>query len=289
MAFREKKRYILWLPVTALLIGLGVLLFQCCRFAWGRIAGDFFYPYLEVSRWGRNIIRDKSLLSLDKYELVSQLEALQQQNRVLSSNAAALGELMLENEDLRRINNMDKYRGYRIVTAEVMLRDPIYWDESIRLNRGARHGVVPGAAALSVEPGSGRAILIGVVKEVTANSCRMVTLKSPEAKLSVRLPTSDAIGFINAENSLNGLGRVGYLPIGKEYQVDEEIESTGFETNVPGGIFLGKLLQIEDSDRMYGGKTYVNGRIAPAGNLSTLKFVVLVMRNESTPADLKSP
>lgn len=66
-------------------------------------------------------------------------------NRRLSAEAAEAKEFEEENLQLRRLLKLDPPAAWRYVAAEVILRDPVLWNEHFTIDRGSRDGLTKGS------------------------------------------------------------------------------------------------------------------------------------------------
>ena len=242
----------------------------------GRFFDDFFYPYLRLARISSDRLSDQSLLAYSRGELAVKLEELQRQNRSLSLRAAAAGELLQENEELRKLVSFSAHPSRRYLPAEIILRDPLIWRERFTVDRGERDGVRPGAAVIDVAA-DGRPLLVGVIERAGKRTSTVLTLYNGALKLSCRLGTSGAVGFVNAGATRQGDGSVpiGYLPVGAGYQPGEAVVTTGFEEGIPPGLVIGELATVEDSGTVFANRPHLAGTLKPAADFDGLRFVVI--------------
>ena len=70
--------------------------------------------------------------------------------------AAEAEDLRRQNQDLRAYYGLPARQGWRVVLAEVTLRDPATWNRGFRINRGSHDGVVGDHRAVVGEGGSAR-------------------------------------------------------------------------------------------------------------------------------------
>ena len=68
------------------------------------------------------------------------LNSCRETNRQLAVQAAASGELFRENTSLRRLLDLPIPAGWSYSAAEIILRDPLLWNERFSINRGSRDG-----------------------------------------------------------------------------------------------------------------------------------------------------
>ena len=256
----------------------------------GRIAGDFFYPYLVLPSRAVDGLSDRSLLLRDKFELAAAVETLSEQNRRLAIENAAQSQLAAENELLRRQLRLSPPANYKFIHGEVLQRDPLYWEEQFVVDRGEADGVLPGAAVLAVLPGAGEArpMLVGMVREVTGHTARVQTLLNSELQISCRYEASGAVGFLNVSSGEaepdDDLVPVGYLPT-QDYLIGNLMVSTGYEQHLPSGIPIGRLADIGRSNTPFNGRLYRTVKLRPLADYNLLKFVVLAV--STSPAKME--
>ena len=156
---RDKNRKLIRRPsgLKSLLLSLLVLLavlivfgiYSMIRLTARRISADYYFPYLKLARRTENWIADQTLLAQDKRRLVRALQALRQENAILSAERSIISDLKKENASLRALMKLSrKTNGFRPVFAEVIQRDPMVWQEEFTIDRGADSGIEPGDLAV---------------------------------------------------------------------------------------------------------------------------------------------
>ena len=93
-----------------------------------------------------------TLLPTTRPELAAQVEKLMAATRRLPAEGAEAKEFEEENLQLRRLLKLDPPAAWRYVAAEVILRDPVLWNEHFTIDRGSRDGLTKGSAVISVTP-----------------------------------------------------------------------------------------------------------------------------------------
>ena len=276
------KKVVLYLTAMLLLTLLVIAGWEFLRKTAGRIAGDFFYPYTRAARTGYDVLSDQTLLVFSRRELASQLETLREENSRLAGQAAAASELLLENERLRRILNLPSPATWEHIPAEVILRDPRFWHEQFTIDRGSIHGIRIGTAALAVSD-SGMPVFVGVVSSLSRKTATVMTVYNPELRMSAILPRSGAAGIIHSGNLPLGKGMlpVGFLPLRQPYTLGEVLQTSGFEQNIPPGLKIGNLSDVQSADSLFSGELYLSGRFIPAMRLNEVRFLILAVRKNS--------
>lgn len=249
--------------------------------AFGRLAGDFLYPYLISFRIGADSLSDQTLLVFSRRELASRLEEQLAENRRLAAQAAAASELLVENDALRRMLSLTPPASWRYTNVEIILRDPRFWNERFTIDRGSRDGIRPGAAALASTL-EGQLVLVGVVDRVNLHSAEVITIFNPELKISASLPLSKAIGVINASAIGSRMPEdriaIGFLPVRSDYIIDEILLSSGLEQQIPPGVKIGNLAEVEPADSRFSSRVFLTGSFLPALQLNSIRFLVIADR-----------
>ncbi len=248
-----------------------------------RFAGDFLYPYLSVSQGISQNLSDLSLLGLSRRELALKLESLLKENRRLAAQAALAGELLVQNEMLRKMQQLKLSPVWKYTPAEIILRDPLFWNESVTVNKGSDDGISDGDAAVAVT-GDGRLELVGVVRQCGKHTAEIQTVYHPDMKISLSLPLSGATGILNhgTRSGLdNGTIPVGFLPTGKNYVPDEAAVTSGFEQGIPSNIKVGNLKVPESSGNIFSDRLFLSGKLVPAAEMNRIRFLIIISGGNS--------
>ena len=160
----------------------------------GRIAGNFFYPYLRLARLTTDASSGQTLLSHS--ELAAKVEHLERLNRQLALQAANAAELYQENEDLRNRLNLKTKPLWSVLTGEIILRDPVLWRERFFISIGKEHGIKRGCAVFDLDLNN-NPILVGIIGSVRDKSSEVITIFNPEFRFSAKVGSNDNIGFVN--------------------------------------------------------------------------------------------
>ena len=265
------------ITAAAILVLLTVVtsVFNVVHYAWGRFADGFFYPYLLAVQ-PSDRLSDTTLLMQDKSSLAIRLEKLANINRSLALQSQAAAGLMEENRQLRNLLKLTGYRGFKFITAEILLRDPLRFREGFTIGKGSRDGVVPGAAVVEVNS-AGSLLLVGVVSEVGARSSKVVTVVNNSLRISGRVSSNKEIGFTNSgEKSSSGERIVfGMLPVRGDYIHGNMVSTTGFEFGIPEGIKIGELYT-NGNFNFYNQEDYFC-ELIPAVRFESLRFVGIAL------------
>jgi len=120
--------------------------------------------------------------------------------------------------------------------------------------------------------------LLGVIESVSKRTARVMSVLNPEFHISVSLPESGAVGFLNSGQNMQssgGTAAIGFLPANRTFALNEPIYTTGFEAAVPAGLWVGSLESIAPSALPFDNRLYRRGVMRPAGNFEHLRTVVV--------------
>lgn len=252
---------------------------------WQKTVQNFFAPYLMLANSAGNGIADQTLKMRSRTELASEVTRLNQENIRLINQVNQLKNLEYENHNLRTMLALRPQPGYEYVACSVLLRDPWMWNHSFTIDRGSRDGLEPGLAVIAPAPDhQNRCILLGTIESVSKHSSRVITVVNPEFKISVKLQESESVGFLNTGGSApssGGTAPIGFLPANKTFAINEQIYTTGYESGIPQGLWLGRLESVEDSAMPYGNRLYRRGVMRPAGNFELLRTVIVARIKKS--------
>jgi rod shape-determining protein MreC len=190
-------------------------------------------------------------------------------------------ELRRQNRELRAYYGLPPRKGWRVVVADVVARDPATWNRGFRINRGSNDGVTPGCVVLA-----GTAV-VGRVTEVQPGSATVLTVAARGCRLSVVLEASRNTGILEG----GGVGRwqtaseciVDLLPRDMAVSAGELVWTSGLGGSVPGGLVVGRVVPRPDEDgpvlEVIEG---TRGRVwvAPAATFGHLGFVAVYCPDE---------
>ena len=253
-----------------------------------RIGNDYFAPYLKLGTLLKDEAGDVSLNTLDKGALVRLVKGLQAENHVLTSQSMLMTELQRQNDELRKMVNLPPMPKWRRVPAEIILRDPAQWLYSFTISKGSRSGIRKGCAVFTIDS-NGTLLLLGQVFSVSKHSAKVLSIYHKDLHLSGRLNVSRAAGLINStlQSTSEYYLQINYLPRDLNYINDEEVFTGGFERNIPPGLKIGNLVNIDKDSSIFSNQLYINGWIKPSADFNDLRFVYVAVPDETEYSSLK--
>ncbi len=251
--------------------------YRALRRSAGLLLGDFFYPYLALTRIATDQVARQSLLLLSRTELAAKTESLIQENRRLEAENRQLQTLAAENRELRELALLPSASRWRYHTAQVLLRDPLFWREKFTISIAPDSGIRPGAVVIA--PGNdGTPSLVGIISRTGKRNAEVETIFSGNLRLSVAFP-GGGNGFLNAgeRQATPGTVPVGYIPVNRMAAPGDTAVTTGFAAGIPSGLKVGRLTTLDEVDPNFSSSEHVSGLLTPDVDLDNLHFVLVAM------------
>jgi len=173
--------------------------------------------------------------------------SLAQENDKLRENLAKtivdytkLDSLITENEYLKRELNFLKGSGYNYQTAEVISKFPLN-QQQIIISAGLSSGLKEGLAVTF-----NQGIIIGKITKVEENSAVVSLLTENNSQLAVTTSTlSGTSGLLKSRAGLSVFMEL--IPQDKTINENEIVITSGLEIDIPRGLVIGKISQVESN------------------------------------------
>lgn len=270
-----------------LILAVTAAALQSLRRAFQRITSDFFFPYLTSVNKAETALSNKSLLLENRMSLVSTIEKLQKENEILSSEISYKKKLEKENNRLRKLLQLKKRTSYKSIYAQIILRDPAFWDERFIIDKGSEAGIEKGSVVLASTRARSRNHLIAVigrVRDVSKHTSTVTTIISKELRMSVKLPRSGATGILRGgSRTSSGLcSELNYLPRDLKYFTGQAVFTSGLSRFTPSSLFIGRLAGKENAEPYIEkeGNLYVRAQLIPAVDFDNLNFVLVMVKDK---------
>ena len=196
----------------------------------------------------------------------SEAFALRQQNAELSVKLQLARELELENQRLREIVNFTARVKEDFLAANVLSRDPSYFFDSIRINRGSDSGVKTGMAVVAADGA------VGIVLNVFPKVARVLLVTDPNATIDVIVSRNRKRGVL--QGTASNLMTLKHSGKGSRIQVGDQVLTSGLTSSFPRGIVVGRVVNVQlESDNVS-----QRVEVEPAVDFSDLSEVLVLNR-----------
>ncbi len=125
----------------------------------------------------------------------------------------------------------------RVINNNVLLRDNF-----ITIDRGTADGVEP---EMGVVCGTG---IVGIIFLVSKHYAIVQPVLNSRSRISCRLRNSQFFGYLKWEGGSPLFATLDDIPRHARFKVGDTVETSGFSSVFPPGIFVGKVAEIENSD-----------------------------------------
>lgn len=286
-SFRPVHAVLLSLAIPAVFL-LGLLTWQSLRLFLSRSALDYFYPFLKAGSVAEDTAAEAVLAAgKSKRFLAASLTKMQEELALQASQNAALQHLKQENRQLRALLELRQIPGFRPVFAEIIARDPVSWNETFVVDKGAVNGIRAGDCVLAVfeaQGGEGAVTAVaGRITSVSEHTARVSTIFHEDCSLSVALAESGQFG------SLRGAGSgvppvISWLPADGKYGQGEVVLTGGLSRQTPAGLYVGTVCAGKDGNvSRISDHLYAEAELKAAADISGLHFVTVLVREAETP------
>ena len=213
------------------------------------------------------------------------IKALNEENKVLIDENAALKEqlaqaelLERENERLRDYLDMkNKYPSFAMEEGMVISHSSGNYITNFTLNRGTLHGIQTNMPVITKDG------IVGYVVEVGLNWCMVSTLIETATSVGAYIPRSEVVGIVSGDYSMRheGTCKISYIDAEADVQVGDAVYSSGTGSVYPADLKIGTVTAIEVDEY---NRTLV-ATVTPAVDFSSLKWVMVITGYQSGGGD----
>lgn len=208
------------------------------------------------------------------FGLAAENEALRQENAELRNQIILLHEAQIENENYRRqLDFKSAVPNYRLLSAEVIGRDPSNLLEYLLIDRGREDGIAIGMPVLTA---SG---LVGRISEVSASSSKVQLITDSASSISVLVQRTRTTGMVQGVPGHSLVMR--YIPQDADIAVGDIVLTSGLGGDLPKRLVVGQISSIrrEDVD------VFQEAQVVPAVDLSSLESVMVLLNFSDVSAE----
>jgi rod shape-determining protein MreC len=232
--------------------------------------GSLFLPLFGLANSAQQLPADLADSVLPRRELLKQIDTLRRQNDQLKVQTLQAAAIARENDQLRiQIGwqiGWQKQTPWKLKLANVVMRDPANWWQTVQIDLGSRDGIQTNQPVLTADG------LVGRVSSVSLTRSQVVLIGDPNCRISalVENPTHDT-GIISASGPLdNSLVELTYLSGSANLKPGQNVFTSGLGGVFPKGIPIG--LVAEEAQPVEFG-LYTEARVKLSANLGALEQV----------------
>ncbi len=230
-------KYNYWLLFLVLEVFSFVLVFQFNRYqnsVWLTTANTVVG---QIDAWEQSALRYIAMgevnqqLSRRNLVLEHNIDELQWRLRALTHDSTLTERLQAE-----------RFKDFELIPARIVTNSVLLRDNYITIGAGEADGVEP---EMGVVCGTG---IVGIVLQVSTHYSIVLPLLNSRSNISCRLRGSTFFGYLKWDGHHPLYATLDDLPRYARLKVGDIVETSGFSSIFPSGIFVGKVEAIEDSD-----------------------------------------
>lgn len=186
-------------------------------------------------------------------------------------------QLRKENKALRVSQNLKPYSDTRLVTAQLINREPLTWFQRFQINKGSSDGIEDGQAVLN------NGYLVGHIFKVFSNYAIVSTLADPISKISCRIKGTEYYGILNGQGGGSILEspvcQLTYLFRDLTLKKGMIVETSGFSLQLPPGIPIGNIFPVDGKLDTIVDNIFKKAYVFPFVDFKTSTFVSIIIKN----------
>lgn len=191
----------------------------------------------RINDWEQQALRYITLGDVNR-ALMQRNILLEQNNRALSEQIALLTHDSTRSERLQT----ERLEGIRLIQARVTTNSVMRRDNLMTINVGSADGVEPEMGVIS---GTG---VVGIVYMTSPHYSIVMPLLNSHSTISCRLRGTDYFGSLKWDGSEPLYASLDDIPRHARFKVGDIVETSGFSSVFPPGLFMGKVDCIDNSD-----------------------------------------
>jgi len=190
-------------------------------------------------------------------ELQKSIDLLLEQNMRMK-------ELLLENNRLRKLLFLKKHSSAKLVSAEIIGRDPIGWFKAVTINKGGRAGIKSNQAVTTHQG------IVGRILDVAADTSKVLLITDINSSVDSLVQRTRARGIV--EGRASNLCELKYVSSSDDVRPGDLVVTSGLCGIFPKGLTIGKVTHVEkDSFDLF---QYVE--LTPGARLNKLEEVCIL-------------
>ncbi len=190
----------------------------------------------EVNRWYSDVISYIGLRDVNRRLTDENVRLQIETNRLRQALAAATGKPS-ETEILIR----EKLENYKLIPATVVSNDLAHDNHYLVIDRGTNDGVSP---EMGVVGGGG---IVGIVYLTGPNFSLVIPVTNKKSSISCRIRHQNYFGYLQWEGSNLLHAYVDDIPRYAHVKKGEVVETSGYSSVFPPGIFVGRITEVRNS------------------------------------------
>jgi len=235
---------------------------------WARWPEKTQHLFVEAGTWIFQRTQWWSRASTITPEELAALEAQRDAYAVGYAQGLLLEE---ENAQLRELLNFLDRQPYEYVTASVISRSIASSSTTFVIDRGSVDGFYKGAPVIT-----GQGVFVGKIISITPTTATVSPLTNTTSATAVSLLNETrTMGIAQGEG--NQVVMIHYIPQNEQVDPQDMVVTSGLETSVPSGLFVGIITQVNGETS----SPFQEAIVEPWVDARTIRFVSVLLLKEN--------
>jgi len=168
----------------------------------------------------------------------SEYKRLKEEVDVLKARLVGIEEVVQENTRLENLLKFKRQLIYSSVVANVVGRDPSYWNSTMIIDKGSADGIrqgLPVVNALGV---------VGKIAEIGQHSSKVILLTDPQFSVAALVQEPRESGLVSG--TLQGVCRMKYIRGDAKIRIGNKVITSKLSSSFPEGLLIGEIISIDD-------------------------------------------
>lgn len=235
------------------------------------IFGAIAYPFLKAY----NFVFTNTI---NFFSSLNELKRLKEENIKLKNEINLLKDIQfkahileIENKELKKLLEFQNFSEYKVVSAEIILKDPSNLFSVITVNKGSNHGIKKANPVYTVV--NGEKLLVGKVIELSYFYCKIMTIFDPRSFVSVKEYYYNYSGIAKGNAPEDNLLEVEYFPNDAEIFFGDLFVTAGYGGVYPPDLLIGKVINVQKQNF----SIYQRIKLKPVLDLSKTTYVFIIL------------
>jgi len=256
-ANRKNLTYLCVLLVAFFLLFIGAKSFHSFKFTVLKITSVpirlFSYPIGEIKK------------ILYYHRTFNEYKRLREEIDVLKARLVGLEEVVQENARLEKLLKFKQKLVYSSVVANVIGRDPSYWNSTMIIDKGNADGIAQGMPVVNALG------VVGKIAEVGHNSSKVILLTDPQFSVAALIQEPRESGLVSG--TLQGVCRMKYIRADAQIRIGNKVITSKLSSSFPAGLLIGEIISVDDQLS----KPTVESLVRPSVAFSQLEEVLVIL------------
>lgn len=182
----------------------------------------------------------------------------------LKARLIGIDEIARENARLADLLEMKRSLVYSSVAANVVGREPTYWNNAMIIDKGKEDGIEVGQPVVNALG------VVGKVSEVGETTSKVILITDPQFSLAVLVKRTRESGLISG--TLDGNCRMNYIAQDALIRPGDQVITSKLSSSFPENLMVGTIVDSVENPRTMS----IEAVVEPAVALSQLEEVLVI-------------